>query len=277
MVNGSTRGALELLSPVDEAGPGDRVPANGSQFPAMTPAPQPRTNRAPRCQHRGWIWTGSLVAHAIALAALVWWSQAPAVEDDVLVHATLSQYVEQAALSAETTEPEVEPEPEQLPVVEIEETPLLEEELEIVDPESEITAIEPRDPMPLLSPDAFRRPVPAPIAMPDAPPAVVVQRRPPPVAKPARRPAKRGGTLRLVRRPDVSTYYPYEARSQNIQGETIVLIEVDSTGHVVRATVRQSSGYVILDDAALRVAYAHLFAPGVTGRAELPVRFRLVG
>lgn len=239
----------------------------------MTTTPPPLRPRTP---HRGLIWSASIVAHALALLALAIWSQRAPAPDEVLVHASISQHVEEAAAPVDLFDEAVEPEPERLPPVEIQDTVVVEEALEIVDPESQVHAIQPENPMPLLSPDAFRKPTPDPVPVPDIPPAVAAKPRPP-VAQPARRPAKRGGTLRLVGRPDIQSYYPYEARSRNIQGETIVLIQVDITGTVVRASVRRSSGYQILDAAAVRVAYAHTFAPGVTGRAELPVRFRLVG
>ena len=55
----------------------------------------------------------------------------------------------------------------------------------------------------------------------------------------------------------------------------IVRIVVASTGVVTEAQVARSSGHVLLDDAALRVAFATRFIPGPSGAAELPVRFRL--
>ena len=125
----------------------------------------------------------------------------------------------------------------------------------------------------LLTPDALRSYRPPPPVTP--PPAV---RRPaPPTARPPARPQRSGGTLRFLQRPNVSAFYPAAARRNGIEGETVVLIEVAVTGRVERATVRRSSGYAVLDQAALRVAYAHVFQPGVAGRAALPVRFRLIG
>lgn len=102
---------------------------------------------------------------------------------------------------------------------------------------------------------------------------------PPPVRtpSPATPPAARTGAteLLLLQRPDPRLYYPHAARVRGIQGDVLVRIYVDSSGRVVEASVVAGSGSPLLDDAALRVARATVFAPGSGGAAELPVAFRL--
>ncbi len=112
---------------------------------------------------------------------------------------------------------------------------------------------------------------------PPATPAPTV--RPPPprrpvAARPAARPA-RGKPLRLVSRPTVMRYYPPEAQRRGWEGTAHVEIRVDRRGVVVSAKVVRSSGYEILDQQALKVMYAHRFAPGDGGRARVPVSFTL--
>lgn len=109
---------------------------------------------------------------------------------------------------------------------------------------------------------------------PRSTPRDVAPTPPPPRPRP---PAARPGaqSLQVLAAPDPLHYYPLLARRQGIEGEVIVHIVVASTGVVTEAQVARSSGHVLLDDAALRVAFATRFVPGPSGAAELPVRFRL--
>ncbi len=71
--------------------------------------------------------------------------------------------------------------------------------------------------------------------------------------------------------------YPPEALEQGLEGEVIVLLEIDAAGHVRSAAVASSSGHEILDAAALRaVRELGTLSATVAGRTILlPVRFRL--
>ncbi|GHT89629.1 hypothetical protein AGMMS49545_00370 [Betaproteobacteria bacterium] len=71
-------------------------------------------------------------------------------------------------------------------------------------------------------------------------------------------------------------YYPLEAIQNRIQGEAFVQIFLDENGHVIAARIEESSGYPILDTAALKAARAlrSLPADGLESFV-LPVRFRL--
>lgn len=73
-------------------------------------------------------------------------------------------------------------------------------------------------------------------------------------------------------------FYPPEALKQGLEGETILVLEVDAEGEIRSASVASSSGHVLLDEAAL-AAVRHLgtLPSSVAGRSILlPVRFRLL-
>jgi protein TonB len=71
-------------------------------------------------------------------------------------------------------------------------------------------------------------------------------------------------------------YYPPEAIAQGLEGEVRVLLSLDGEGHILDVQVASGSGHAILDQAAVRAAYA-AGSLGGTGRREvlLPVVFRL--
>jgi protein TonB len=71
-------------------------------------------------------------------------------------------------------------------------------------------------------------------------------------------------------------FYPLEAIENRWQGETWVEVFFDENGHVIAARMEESSGYPILDEAALKAARAlkSLPADGLDS-VILPVRFRL--
>lgn len=71
-------------------------------------------------------------------------------------------------------------------------------------------------------------------------------------------------------------FYPLEAIARGQQGTVDVLIMLDEGGNVVAARVEQSSGHVLLDDAALRAVRSLSALPADAPRqVVLPVRFRL--
>jgi len=70
--------------------------------------------------------------------------------------------------------------------------------------------------------------------------------------------------------------YPPEAIERGLQGEALVLLFLDESGNAVAARLEASSGYPILDDAAVRAARTLRALPsGAPREALLPVRFRL--
>ena len=71
-------------------------------------------------------------------------------------------------------------------------------------------------------------------------------------------------------------FYPAEAIAQGIEGEALVLLILNESGQVAAARIEQSSGYQILDNAALRAVRALRSLPADAPRETLlPVRFRL--
>ena len=70
--------------------------------------------------------------------------------------------------------------------------------------------------------------------------------------------------------------YPREAIEQGIEGEATVLLFLDESGNAIAARLETSSGYALLDDAAVRAARTLRSLPeGAPREALLPVRFRL--
>jgi len=70
--------------------------------------------------------------------------------------------------------------------------------------------------------------------------------------------------------------YPPEAIERGLQGEALVLLFLDESGNAVAARLEASSGYALLDDAAVRAARTLRALPsGAPREALLPVRFRL--
>jgi protein TonB len=71
-------------------------------------------------------------------------------------------------------------------------------------------------------------------------------------------------------------FYPEAAVAAGIEGDVRLLVTLDDHGRITQVTVADTSGYKILDQAAIRAAYAMGSLPGVD-RHELilPVTFRL--
>ena len=104
----------------------------------------------------------------------------------------------------------------------------------------------------------------------------------PPAATPKPRPpAERlsGETLdRTLGRLSETLLYPPEAVRRGLEGEVVVMLELDAAGRIVAASVASGSGHAILDEAALRAArQLGALGPSLAGKAILlPVRFRLL-
>lgn len=71
-------------------------------------------------------------------------------------------------------------------------------------------------------------------------------------------------------------FYPEAAIRQGLQGEALVLLMVDESGHVVAARIEESSGHPLLDEAALKAVRRLRTLPAdAPAESLLPVRFRL--
>lgn len=104
---------------------------------------------------------------------------------------------------------------------------------------------------------------------------------PPSRAPPPRPPPERlaGAALdRTLAELSQTLFYPPEAVRRGLEGEVVVLLELDATGRIVAASVASSSGHAILDHAAVAAARRlGALGPTLGGKAILlPVRFRLL-
>ncbi|MEW5890881.1 MAG: TonB family protein [Pseudomonadota bacterium] len=109
-------------------------------------------------------------------------------------------------------------------------------------------------------------------------PAVAQHAAPAKVLAPRPRPRMLEGAA-LARAQKVladSLLYPQEANDQGLEGETIILLQIDGRGNIVRVEVASSSGHPILDRAALAAARHIGRLPGLAdAETLLPVRFQL--
>src|SRR5260370_25434746 len=68
--------------------------------------------------------------------------------------------------------------------------------------------------------------------------------------------------------------YPYEARSRKITGSGVCVVTVDpGSGNVTGASVPQSIGNPILDNAALSAFREWRFRPGTVSQLRIPITF----
>lgn len=128
-------------------------------------------------------------------------------------------------------------------------------------------------PPPPPPPPRAQRPPPVPPAPPPPPPAFREAPPPRPPAEPLP-PRELGETYRRLAE---TLLYPEEAVRRGLEGEVVLLLEVDAAGRIAEASVASSSGHAILDQAALRaVRLLGVLGPASAGKAVLlPVRFQL--
>lgn len=110
--------------------------------------------------------------------------------------------------------------------------------------------------------------------LPDQPPRPA--RHPP--AQPAAhaKPGVATASLAAQRKLAQHVYYPPEAIARGLEGEVRLLLMLAPDGTVVDVQIAGTSGHAILDQAAMRAAYAMGALPGAGGREMiLPVVFRL--
>lgn len=119
----------------------------------------------------------------------------------------------------------------------------------------------------------------------------VASGRPPPAAA---QPRTRGGSTASVNRQgDVrpsfrgaglnnpEPRYPYAALRRRLEGRVLLRVDVDATGRATHVIVRRSSGFPILDEAAISAVLAWRFRPAIVGGTagpgtiDVPIEFRL--
>ena len=145
-------------------------------------------------------------------------------------------------------------------------------------------------PRPALQASLRLPPMPSPVLQPAEPllkdtiaqdDAIPVEEPPPPPPSPT--PAKQSTKDTLKRDVQIARkklsktqFYPPEAIAQNIEGDVRLIIKLSDSGSVDDVIVASSSGHAILDNAAIKAAYAMGKLTGVTSRELiLPVIFRL--
>lgn len=175
--------------------------------------------------------------------------------------------------------PPVEPEPEVLPVVEVEATAL--EELEDL-PVTEYQAVRPWMPRghryrPSLPPQEPAEEVPElPVKQPDQPPV------------PPAEPEVQEPVASVVLAPQIDAKqcpapeYPRRARRLRWEGTTQLLVTVNAHGSPTAIAIQTSSGHELLDEAAKLAVWEWRFHPakrdGVAEQGDLlvPIRFHIV-
>lgn len=139
----------------------------------------------------------------------------------------------------------------------------------------------------------LRLPPKPPLAMPDPADALLkntleaekaekIDERPPVrqvpavAAKPVKRAAPQREVRAAQRKISEHLFYPPEAVARGLEGEVRLIVKLGADGAVEDVHVGASSGYPILDNAAIKAAYAMGRLTGATSRELiLPVIFRL--
>ena len=112
---------------------------------------------------------------------------------------------------------------------------------------------------------------------------------PAPEVQPARPPAPPQAASRVPSRPtpkkDVQAaqrklsqhvFYPPEAVARGLEGEVRLIVKLAADGQIDDVLLAASSGHALLDNAAIRAAYAMGTLAGTSGRELIvPVYFRL--
>ena len=126
---------------------------------------------------------------------------------------------------------------------------------------------------------------------PEATPEYVEERTPPPKQPkptkiaPVKAPqaAGRPGTVSISSAKALATYaprpaYPYEARARRVTGSGVCVVNVDpGSGSVTSATMAQSIGSPILDNAAVSAFRQWRFRPGTVSKVKIPITFTMTG
>ena len=147
------------------------------------------------------------------------------------------------------------------------------------------TIIEATLPPPEATPPPEDIPIPAPPPPPEIKPEYVEERTPPPRPPPMAQkftPIK-SSEMSMSRAKALAIYgphpqYPYEARSRHITGSGVCIVNVDpGSGNVTGASMSQSVGNPILDNAALSAFRQWRFRPGTVSKVRIPITFTMTG
>jgi protein TonB len=124
-----------------------------------------------------------------------------------------------------------------------------------------------------------------PPAPPETKPEYVEERTPPPrQPRPVKvMPIKAPGVMSISGAKALAVnaprpQYPYEARSKKIMGSGVCVVTVDTaSGNVTDATMAQSIGSPILDEAAVTAFRRWRFRPGTVSKVKIPITFTMTG
>jgi len=159
-------------------------------------------------------------------------------------------------------------------------------------PEAVELSLEPQtqEPQPTPPPEEEPPPPPPPDAIPEtAPPEFREEATPPPKRTPSNKPvapiqrpvsnAPKGpvptGKAAMISKPRIE--YPYEARRSKVTGSGTIVVSVGADGSVTDASMGQSTGSPILDNAATSAFRRARFMPGTAPRVRIPITFTLTG
>jgi protein TonB len=133
-------------------------------------------------------------------------------------------------------------------------------------------------------------PLPEPPPPPDIQPEFVEETTPPPKKPtaqkfaPIKAPQAAGhpGPMSMSSAKALATYaprpqYPYEARSRHVTGSGVCVVEVAPSGSVSSASMAQSIGNPILDNAAVSAFRQWRFKPGSVSKVKIPITFTMTG
>lgn len=152
---------------------------------------------------------------------------------------------------------------------------------------------QPEPPQPTPPPEEEPPPTPPPDVVPEVKPEFVEEKPTPPPHRtpsnkpvvPIARPKPQGpvGPMSMSSAKAVAVAaprpeYPYEARRSKITGSGVCVMTVDSgSGAVVDATMAQSTGNAILDNAATSAFRRWRFKPGTVTKVRTPITFTMTG
>jgi protein TonB len=153
-----------------------------------------------------------------------------------------------------------------------------------IPPNAATTIVEATLPPPEATPPPEDIPIPAPPPLPDIKPEFVEERTPPPRQLTAQKFAPiKSSEMSMSRAKALAVYaprpqYPYEARSRHVMGSGVCVVDVDSgSGNVTSATMAQSIGNPILDNAAVSAFRQWRFRPGTVSKVRIPITFTMTG
>lgn len=108
------------------------------------------------------------------------------------------------------------------------------------------------------------------------PPKPKPEPRPQPTPKPNLAKAEKSQVQAAQQKIAKHLYYPSEAIARGLEGEVRLLLLLGGEGAIADVQIAASSGHAILDNAAIKAAYAMGRLSGVAGKEMiLPVIFRL--